>query len=114
MVPASTLMYGSIFCSVTRSPRDSRSEPIEAAASPLPREDTTPPVTKMNFALTLTPPFDRDGCRIRMPEPHPQVLVLLTHGLHAAVEPPASEVPEIPPDRGTARDAEGDEVLSGQ
>src|SRR5207253_3649500 len=49
MVPASTLMYGSIFCSVTRKPRDSSSAPIEAAARPLPRDDTTPPVTKMYF-----------------------------------------------------------------
>ena len=36
------------------------------------------------------------------------------HGLHAAVEPLAAEAPEIPPDRGTARDAEGDQVLPGQ
>src|SRR5262249_32780738 len=57
MVPASTLMYGSIFCSVTRNPRASSSDPMEAAASPLPRDDTTPPVTKMNFVVTLSPPF---------------------------------------------------------
>src|ERR1700675_2641825 len=49
-----------------------------------------------------------------MPEPQPQVLVLLTHGLHAAVEPLAAEAREIQPDRGTARNAEGDEVLPGQ
>src|SRR4030095_12346901 len=49
MVPASTLMYGSIFCSVTRKPRASSSAPIEAAARPLPRDETTPPVTKMYF-----------------------------------------------------------------
>src|SRR4029453_7469323 len=49
MVPASTLMYGSIFCSVTRKPRASSNAPIEAAAKPLPRDDTTPPVTKMYF-----------------------------------------------------------------
>src|SRR5580765_5294951 len=49
-----------------------------------------------------------------MPEPHPHGLVLLTHGLHGAVEPLAAEAPEIQPDRGTARDAEGDQVLPGQ
>src|SRR5262250_1491789 len=32
------------------SPRLSSRQPIEAAASPLPSEDTTPPVTKMYFA----------------------------------------------------------------
>src|SRR5215468_3919903 len=42
-------MYGSIFCSVTRKPRASSSAPIEASARPLPRDDTTPPVTKMYF-----------------------------------------------------------------
>src|SRR5437899_1241161 len=45
-------MYGSIFCRVTRRPRASRSDPIEAAARPLPNDDTTPPVTKMYFGAT--------------------------------------------------------------
>src|SRR5438477_3218237 len=45
-------MYGSIFCSVTRKPRASSSEPMEADANPLPSDDTTPPVTKMYFAAT--------------------------------------------------------------
>src|SRR5512139_1761782 len=49
MVPGSTLMYGSSFCIVTRYPWSSSSRPIEAAASPLPSDDTTPPVTKMYF-----------------------------------------------------------------
>jgi hypothetical protein len=31
------------------SPRASSKEPIDAAANPLPKEETTPPVTKMNF-----------------------------------------------------------------
>src|SRR5579862_1000834 len=34
----------------TRSPRLSRRQPIEAAARPLPKLDTTPPVTKTYFA----------------------------------------------------------------
>src|SRR5579863_7013729 len=44
-------MYGSILSSVTCSPRASSSAPSEAAASPLPNEDTTPPLTKMNLVL---------------------------------------------------------------
>src|SRR6266851_3810411 len=52
MVPASTLMYGSIFWSVTRKPRASSSEPMDAEARPLPSDDTTPPVTKMYFVGT--------------------------------------------------------------
>src|SRR5215212_5950977 len=51
MVPGSTLMYGSNFCSRTLSPRRSSSIPIEAHVRPLPRELTTPPVTKMNLAM---------------------------------------------------------------
>src|SRR4051794_25713246 len=47
IVPGSTLMYGSNFWIVTDSPRDTSSWPIEAAAMPLPRAETTPPVTKM-------------------------------------------------------------------
>src|SRR6266567_2187481 len=35
---------------LTRSPRLSSRQPMEAAASPLPRLDTTPPVTKTYFA----------------------------------------------------------------
>jgi hypothetical protein len=31
-------------------PRLSRRHPMEAAARPFPKEDTTPPVTKMYFA----------------------------------------------------------------
>src|SRR5262245_45653782 len=46
-------MYGSIFWSVTRNPRASSRHPIEAAASPLPSDETTPPVTKMYFVATV-------------------------------------------------------------
>src|ERR671937_634109 len=47
-------MYGSIFWRVTRKPRASRSDPIQAEASPLPSDDTTPPVTKMYFVGTAS------------------------------------------------------------
>ncbi len=53
MVPGSTLMYGSSFIRVTEKPRASRMAPTEAAATPLPSEETTPPVTKMY----LVPPI---------------------------------------------------------
>src|SRR5438309_7926103 len=49
MVPGSTFKYGSHFCKVTRRPRLSSRQPIDAAATPLPREETTPPVTKIYF-----------------------------------------------------------------
>src|SRR5271163_2896365 len=49
MVPGSTLRYGSHFCRVTLKPRLSRRQPIEEAATPLPSEETTPPVTKIYF-----------------------------------------------------------------
>src|ERR1700723_3099294 len=49
MVPGSTLRYGSHFWRVMRRPRLSSRQPIEAAATPFPREETTPPVTKMYF-----------------------------------------------------------------
>src|ERR1700687_6229498 len=49
MVPGSTFRYGSHFCRVTVKPRLSRRHPIEEAATPLPSEETTPPVTKIYF-----------------------------------------------------------------
>ena len=53
MVPGSTLRYGSNFCRVTRKPRLSSRHPIEAAAIPLPSDETTPPVTKMYLAISF-------------------------------------------------------------
>src|ERR1700690_1505455 len=49
MVPGSTFRYGSHFWRVTRRPRLSSKQPIEAAATPLPSEETTPPVTNIYF-----------------------------------------------------------------
>src|SRR5437667_9589656 len=56
MVPGSTLRYGSNFIRLTLMPRLSSRHPMEAAASPLPSEDTTPPVTKMYFADIVSSP----------------------------------------------------------
>src|SRR5580765_6126103 len=49
-----------------------------------------------------------------MREPPPQALVLVMHGLHAAVEPLPAQAREIPTYRGASRDAEGDEVVAGE
>src|SRR5207302_10524114 len=49
MVPGSTFRYGSHFCRVTLQPRLPRRQPIEEAATPFPREETTPPVKKIYF-----------------------------------------------------------------
>src|SRR5437868_12678688 len=51
IVPGSTLMYGSSLMQVTLRPRASRRHPIEDAASPLPRLETTPPVTKIYLGI---------------------------------------------------------------
>ncbi len=51
IVPGSTLMYGSSFCMVTRSPREVSSRPRLDAVSPLPNEEATPPVTKMCLVI---------------------------------------------------------------
>src|SRR5687767_3495595 len=53
MVPGSTFRYGSNFIIVTRSPRSTRRRPRDAAAIPLPSEETTPPVTKMYLAIGM-------------------------------------------------------------
>ena len=39
---------------VTERPRDSRRAASDAEAIPLPREDTTPPVTKTNLVMSKT------------------------------------------------------------
>src|SRR5215208_7188659 len=59
IVPGSTLRYGSNFWHVTFNPRLSSRQPMEAAAIPLPSDDTTPPVTKINLAIPLVSPRDR-------------------------------------------------------
>src|SRR5262249_27125255 len=58
IVPGSTLRYGSSLRNVTRSPRASSSAPSDAEESPLPSDDSTPPVTKMNLVgrLVIAPP----------------------------------------------------------
>src|ERR1035437_5668807 len=55
IVPGSTLRYGSSFCMVTLSPRATSKEPRLDAVRPLPKEDTTPPVTKMCLVFSVFP-----------------------------------------------------------
>src|ERR1700749_43480 len=63
IVPGATLRYGSNFWSWTRRPRALSSRPREAATIPLPRADTTPPVTKTYFeARVLTGFQGSSGC----------------------------------------------------
>src|SRR5580698_2532890 len=48
---------------LTRSPRASSRQPMEAAARPFPNEDTTPPVTKMYLAdISATSLDDLEVC----------------------------------------------------
>ncbi len=54
MVPASTFRYGSIFWTVTLRPRSLSSRPRQAVVMPLPTDETTPPVTKMNLAMWVS------------------------------------------------------------
>src|SRR6202043_1571953 len=49
----STLRYGSSFLSLTLNPRACSSAPSAAAERPLPRDETTPPVIKINRVMEL-------------------------------------------------------------
>src|SRR6185437_10588661 len=51
MVPGSTLRYGSSLRKRTLYPRACKSAPSAADARPFPREETTPPVMKINRAM---------------------------------------------------------------
>src|SRR6476469_3295679 len=77
IVPGSTLMYGSSFCMVTRSPRLLSSRPSEEAVRPFPSELATPPVTKMCFATgthrTARPPATR---WTHSPPPYPHAVTV--------------------------------------
>ena len=63
MVPGSTLMYGSSLTIATLRPRASRIAPSEAAAMPLPNEETTPPVTNTKRVIEVLQGFPSLGLR---------------------------------------------------
>src|ERR1700690_1255878 len=78
MVPGSTFRYGSSCWIVILRPRVSSKLPIDAEARPLPSDETTPPVTKMNlvcFAVGLAGAVIvgllhvRDGNPRKVPQP---------------------------------------------
>jgi hypothetical protein len=60
MVPGSTLIYGSTLINDMESPLDSKRAPMEAAAMPFPREETTPPVIKIYLVFAIIK-FIHDG-----------------------------------------------------
>src|SRR5207245_10493609 len=79
---------------VTRRPRSTKRRPSEAAAMPLPRDDTTPPVTKMYFVeLTDSPPSDGGSTALRRVADRPRCL------------PREPQVPGTPPRRSAHRGA---------
>src|SRR5512136_2339474 len=96
-------MYGSNFWRVTRYPCPSSKQPIDAAARPLPSDDTTPPVTKMYLtdrpSLFCMAPSSIDGGRQTAPHPfevfegvHTDGVVLRFHDLQPE---PVLEGPQL-------------------
>src|SRR5688572_19388189 len=53
-------MYGSSFMCVTARPRASISAPMDAEVSPLPMDETTPPVTRTNLVRRFTVDITED------------------------------------------------------
>src|SRR5215475_14284268 len=91
MVPGSTLMYGSSLRWVILSPRFSSSAPRDADESPLPSDDTTPPVTKMYLVRLPRPGSLRRSVR--------NALMRASLGLWRTTGAPAPDLPEYPPRR---------------
>src|SRR5580765_155767 len=85
MVPGSTLRYGSSFWIVTLRPRPSSRLAIDADARPFPNEETTPPVTKMNF-VCLVP---RTGAVIAAP---PASAAASSQPARSAPEPESAKI----------------------
>src|SRR5918993_2309751 len=95
---------------VTLSPRASSSAPIDAAASPLPRDDTTPPVTKMYLGgkLPLLPGWMFDA----RPSAHEGFFVATLP--HIAVEPCVTHRVQRRRHVGARGHPEGDHVVAAQ
>src|SRR5580693_9625220 len=90
MVPGSTLRYGSNFIRLTRRPRLSSRQPMEAAARPLPRLDTTPPVTKTYFA-------DIDATSELECWDWPYLVGTIKYGRVRGLDESGNSVPKLPP-----------------
>src|SRR5438105_3278354 len=90
----------------------SRKGPMEDAARPLPREETTPPVTKMYFVATSTVLSLGRVRPLLGPLPHQRRLV--RSRARPVVEPRVPKPAEHEPDRRPPRHAERDELLAAQ
>src|SRR5437867_2791222 len=87
---------------------------MEAAASPLPRDDTTPPVTKMNLVATSLLPSCRRWLRHPGRPPRAHEPDLIVPAPRAAVDPRVPEPPQHEPDGRPARHAQVHELLSAK
>src|SRR4030042_5316932 len=61
IVPGSTLIYGSSFCTETDIERLFKILPMEATLIPLPTELTTPPVTKIYLLISVLDAYSDFG-----------------------------------------------------
>src|SRR3954468_20698482 len=77
MVPGSALRKGANFTRLDLRPRLSSRQPMEAAASPLPNDETTPPVTKMYLA-GMPAPLNLKLCGVNLSVVQPSGLFLTT------------------------------------
>src|SRR5213593_5255619 len=80
---------------------------MDAAASPLPSEDTTPPVTKMYFGATSIPPFARG-------RPCSNIVDFRRPVDDAPIEPCVTQCGERGGHRRAARDAEADHLVAAE
>src|SRR5687768_509041 len=78
---------------VTLRPRDSRIAAREAAAIPLPREDTTPPVTNTNLVIA-------EGAERHVREIQIIPQTGLTPGIFRMTHPPSTSLAAIPAGAG--------------
>src|SRR6202035_2043657 len=99
IVPGSTFRYGSHFWRVTRRPRLSSRQPMDPAATPLPREDTTPPVTKIYFGPIRLVPAASSKYGIRNCLNPPERCWRTTHstGGGTSLSTCSREAPEVQP-----------------
>src|SRR5207253_8118216 len=97
---------------LTFRPRLSSRQPMEAAARPLPREDTTPPVTKMYFVATSTVLSLGRVRPLLGPLPHQRRLV--RPRARPFVKPRVPKPAEHEPDRRPPRHPQRDQLLAAQ
>src|SRR5207248_9709697 len=89
IVPGSTLMYGSSLRWVILRPRFSSRAPSDAEESPLPSDETTPPVTKRYLVR-----FPREGSPRRSVR---HALIRVSFARPRPTGAPAPDLPAYPP-----------------